>query len=1045
MTAKQLSLLCLGILSLGTSQLWGQTLQFSSANFISRNSAEVDVADLDADGFNDILICAAQQRWYKGPDFTDWYEIGTSDGGPYAARVADMNGDGWPDFVTSDGARNEGDYPGHIYLYLHPGSAAAATSPWQRIVVYEGDVRHQNDLRLVDIDGDGRLDILEKTWSATERVVMAFQNANINNWTVRSFVTGETGKPEGISAGDLDGDGAIEIVQSGVYWDCPGNWRTDAYNQYDIDTEFYATVYDKTKSETGDIDNDGDLDVYIGSAEGSDLKLAWYENEGLNPDGSVIWTEHIIKDDFGKCHMVRLFDIDQDGDLDLCTGRSFGQNGLLIFYNNNNGESWTEQDYDPSGEIYTGAVADLDADGDFDVVGPSRFYGDNTRYYLNETPGDPPAAPANLTATLQAGLAIQLNWQDLSDNEGSFQLERLVGGSWLPLLNRPANSTDFIDVSTLPATTYQYRIRAANAAGSSDWVLSNIVATWPQAGQVTMTPNGGNFLDPPLITLSASAPFDEIRYTLDGSLPDGNSLLYTGPFTLDTSQTVRVIALGANLLAGPDTSAVFNVAIDGNFPPMAEAGPDSTYLLLDTICLDGSLSFDLDDPTDSLSFNWEQTAGPAGVLLHPDSIQACFIPAELGDYQFKLSVADELLVSTDSVLIRITDLDSNLVAYWPLESRTDTLVDEQIENYESIRNGGTDWRPGEGQSGDALFFDGSSGRVVVEPFDLEGDSMTISMWIRAADLDNVEARFISKASGTSGEDHYWMLSQNGGSQLRFRLKTDEGGTATLISGSGELVPDVWYFIVARYDGQEMQLYKDGTLIASMAKTGRISTSAGVPVALGNQPTGTGERPFSGWIDDVRIYGAALSQADIDQLYNPGQGLPVEWLDFRASQLAAGVQLDWATAQEWQNLGFSVERATGSGDRFESIDWVAGVGNSQTISTYRTVDQSPQEGFNFYRLRQEDVEGGFSYSPVVSVVWQPEREVLLFPNPTRDELQLLGLPDGSPWMIIDGSGRLLKRGIWNGQSIELADLSPGTYWLVLEEDGLRSDLNFVKLD
>ena len=109
-------------LAAGLSPLFAQTLDFADYVQIQRSSAEVGVADVDGDGNNDLLISSGQQRWYKGPDFTEFHVIGDSDGGPYAARVADMNADGYPDFVTSDGARQTGDYPGHVYLYLHPGA-----------------------------------------------------------------------------------------------------------------------------------------------------------------------------------------------------------------------------------------------------------------------------------------------------------------------------------------------------------------------------------------------------------------------------------------------------------------------------------------------------------------------------------------------------------------------------------------------------------------------------------------------------------------------------------------------------------------------------------------------------------------------------------------------------------------------------------------------------------------------------------------------------------------------------------------------------------
>lgn len=374
-------------------------LSWSAPKFIDRNSAEVGVADFDKDGNVDIAISGGKQRWYAGPDFSTWYEIGSSEGGPYATQVADINSDGWPDFITSDGQRNAPDLSageaGNLYIYLNPGASGDPKQAWPRITVYSGNVYHQNDLRVADMDGDGRLDIIERTWSS-ERVVVALQNADINNWTVRVFDTGETGKPEGISAGDIDGDQQNEIVLSGVYWDNPGGWRTGQPIEYPIDTQFTGSTFGKVKSAVGDIDLDGDNDIYMGSAEGSDRYLAWYENTGKRSNGSVILVRRIIKNDFGKCHMVQLIDIDKDGDLDLATGRSFGQKGLLIFYNENKGQNWVEQNYDPSGEIYTGVVADLDKDGDLDVVGPSTFNRNKVRIYTNITPEKPePPTPSS--------------------------------------------------------------------------------------------------------------------------------------------------------------------------------------------------------------------------------------------------------------------------------------------------------------------------------------------------------------------------------------------------------------------------------------------------------------------------------------------------------------------------------------------------------------------------------------------------------------------------------------------------------------------------
>ena len=102
-----------------------------------------------------------------------------------------------------------------------------------------------------------------------------------------------------------------------------------------------------------------------------------------------------------------------------------------------------------------------------------------------------------------------------------------------------------------------------------------------------------------------------------------------------------------------------------------------------------------------------------------------------------------------------------------------------------------------------------------------------------------------------------------GDELRFRLKTAVGGTATLISSGAALEPGVWTHVAATYDGQQMLLYKNGAVLATMTKTGAMVSNPAVATWIGDNPGGG--RSVDGVVDGVRIYSRALSATDIQQV------------------------------------------------------------------------------------------------------------------------------------------------------------------------------------
>lgn len=111
-------------------------------------------------------------------------------------------------------------------------------------------------------------------------------------------------------------------------------------------------------------------------------------------------------------------------------------------------------------------------------------------------------------------------------------------------------------------------------------------------------------------------------------------------------------------------------------------------------------------------------------------------------------------------------------------------------------------------------------------------------------------------------------------------------------------------------------------------------------------------------------------------------IPVELTSFTANSIEDWVVLSWATATETNNQGFEIERSI-DGLSFNNIGYVPGFGTTTEPKSYSYTDQSVTSGKYYYRLKQIDFDGSFTYSSVV------EAEVLLpkefsleqnYPNP-----------------------------------------------------------------
>ena len=89
-----------------------------------------------------------------------------------------------------------------------------------------------------------------------------------------------------------------------------------------------------------------------------------------------------------------------------------------------------------------------------------------------------PAAPASLTALVAGTAAVELQWQDSSNNEDAFIIQRQLAGSdaWLPVTTVDASTESWIDTGLADATSYIYRIAARNLAGTSAFATASAVS-----------------------------------------------------------------------------------------------------------------------------------------------------------------------------------------------------------------------------------------------------------------------------------------------------------------------------------------------------------------------------------------------------------------------------------------------------------------------------------------------------------------------------------------------------------------------------------------
>jgi uncharacterized protein (DUF2141 family) len=391
------------------------TLQTSSSNPLDGIDiglyATPAFVDIDSDGDMDAFIGEGSGTiyYYKntGSATTPLFTIQTSSSNPFdgvdvilysSPSFVDIDNDGDMDAFI-------GDYYGNISFYKNTGSAVLAVftdqylspNPFGEKKVYGNNLVSF----FVDIDNDGDMDVFIGNLNGS---ILYFKNTGSATSPVFTIQTSSSNPFDGVDIGsnsapffvDIDNDGDMDVFigdKNGIiyYYKNTGSATTAVFVLQTSSSNPFDGVDVGTYSSPSfvDIDNDGDMDAFIGEFSGT---IYYYKNTGsiTSPSFTLQTSSSNPFDgiDIGIYSTPTFVDIDNDGDMDTFIGEFLG---TLNYYKNTGNSTipiFTLQTLSPNpfdgldlGTNSSPSFVDIDNDGDMDAF-IGEFYG-SIYYYKN--------------------------------------------------------------------------------------------------------------------------------------------------------------------------------------------------------------------------------------------------------------------------------------------------------------------------------------------------------------------------------------------------------------------------------------------------------------------------------------------------------------------------------------------------------------------------------------------------------------------------------------------------------------------------------------
>jgi hypothetical protein len=177
-----------------------------------------------------------------------------------------------------------------------------------------------------------------------------------------------------------------------------------------------------------------------------------------------------------------------------------------------------------------------------------------------------------------------------------------------------------------------------------------------------------------------------------------------------------------------------------------------------------------------------------------------------------------------------------------------------------------------------------------------------------------------------------------------------------------------------------------------------------------------------------LSGITLNELTLASQFAP---LPLTWLSFTAIvQNNNQSLLQWVTAQEQNTKNFSIQHSV-DGINWITIGSLPAAGNSNSTSHYNYVHTNPAKGLNYYRIKQTDTDGRYSYSPVRMLSFTKALEPFtILGNPVTNDVLTLQVNMATSLGFYTADGKLLWQEQVNAGTkiINVSSYAKGTYLL-----------------